>query len=66
MNWLYYRTKRNIMVAIVFHVTGNLFNELFATHPDSKVIQTVVLLIVAAVVVLKERKLFFDRVLTET
>ena len=61
MNWLYFRTGRNIMVAIVFHITANLSNELFATHPDSKVIQTVVLLIVSIVVVLKERKLFFDR-----
>jgi len=29
------------MVAIVFHITAVYFNEIFATHPDSKTTQTV-------------------------
>jgi membrane protease YdiL (CAAX protease family) len=64
MNWLFYRTGRNIVVAIVFHITAGYFNEIFATHPDSKIIQTVILLVVAAFVVVKERRLFFERGLT--
>lgn len=64
MNWLYYRTGRNILIAIVFHVTAGYFNEIFATHPDSKIIQTVLLLALTTVVVLKERRLFFDRQVT--
>jgi len=61
MNWLYYKTKRNILVAIVFHITAVCFNEMFATHPDSKVIQTGLLLILSAVLVIKERRFFFQR-----
>jgi len=61
MNWLYYKTNRNILVAVVFHITAGLFNELFAPHPDSKIIQTVLLVIVATVVVVKDRKMFFQR-----
>jgi len=61
MNWLYYRTNRNILVPIVFHFTAGYFNEIFATHPDSKCIQTVLLLIVSAIVVVKERDLFFRK-----
>jgi len=61
MNWLYYRTNRNILVAVVLHLAANLFNEIFAVHPDSKVIQTGLLLVVCAVVIVKERKMFFDR-----
>ena len=61
MNWLYYKTKRNILVAIVFHITAVCFNEMFATHPDSKVIQTGLLLIPSAVLVIKERRFFFQR-----
>ena len=61
MNWLYYKTNRNILVAIVFHITAGYFNEIFATHPDSKCIQTVILLMVSAVVVVRERKLFFEK-----
>jgi membrane protease YdiL (CAAX protease family) len=61
MNWLYYRTGRNIWIACIFHVTAGGFNELFATHPDSKVIQTAILLVVSAFVVVRERRLFFNR-----
>ena len=61
MNWLYYRTNRSILVAIVFHITAGVFNELFATHPDSKVIQTALLLILSVVVVVKDKELFLRR-----
>jgi hypothetical protein len=36
-------------------------NEIFATHPDSKVIQTVLLLIITIVVLLKEKEMFFRK-----
>ena len=65
MNWLYYKTNRNILVAAVFHITAGYFNEIFATHPDSKCIQTVILLIISAVVVIKERELFFRKELND-
>lgn len=61
MNWLYYKTGRNIIVAIIFHITAGFFNELFAPHPDSKIIQTILLSIAAIIVVIKEKELFFDR-----
>lgn len=61
MNWLYYKTGRNIVVAIVFHITAGYFNEIFATHPDSKIIQTILLLILASIIVVKQRDFFFRR-----
>ena len=61
MNWLYYKTGRNIVIAIVFHITAGYFNEIFATHPDSKIIQTILLLGLATAIVLKERGFFFQR-----
>jgi membrane protease YdiL (CAAX protease family) len=61
MNWLYFRTGRNIAVAFVFHVMANIANEFFQTHPDSKVIQTGLLLIGSAIVIWKERGLFFGK-----
>jgi membrane protease YdiL (CAAX protease family) len=60
MNWLYYKTGRSLLSPIVFHITAGYFNEIFSTHPDSKVIQTGLLIIVAIFIVLKERWLFFD------
>lgn len=61
MNWLYYKTGRNILIAIVFHITAGYFNEIFATHPDSKIIQTIVLFVLAIVIVSKEKNFFFQR-----
>lgn len=60
MNWLYFKTGRNIWVAVLFHITAGFFNELFATHPMSKVIQTILLLILSTVILIKERQLFFQ------
>lgn len=59
MNWLYFKTGRSIMVVIIFHITAGFFNEIFATHPMSKVIQTVLLLILSIIILYKERDLFF-------
>ena len=61
MNWLYYKTGRNILVAIVFHITAGYFNEIFATHPDSKIIQTALLSVLAVGIVLKEKDFFFQK-----
>lgn len=61
MNWLYYRTGRSVLAAVVFHIMAGYFNEIFATHPDSKIIQTGLLTALAGYILLKERRLFFDR-----
>ena len=61
MNWLYYRGGRSIILAIVFHAVANVGNELFQTHPDTKAIQTLLLILVCVVVVRRERKLFFSK-----
>ena len=58
MNWLYYRGARSVLVAIVFHLAANFGNELFHTHPDTKVIQTALLLALSVVVVWRDRELF--------
>ncbi len=59
MNWLYYKTNRNILITIFFHLSANISNEIFATHPDSKVIQTIILSIITIIVLIKEKDLFF-------
>lgn len=65
MNWLYYKTNRNILVTIVLHLFANVFNELFATHPDSKIIQTVLLTGLTAYVLISEREFFFNNAYRE-
>jgi uncharacterized protein len=60
MNWLYYKTGRNILVAVVMHLNANLFNEIFATHPDSKIIQTALLCLLAITLLYFQRDFFFN------
>ncbi len=61
MNWLYDKSGRNIMVAILLHLTANLFNEIFATHPDSKVIQTGLLFLLSISLLIHDREIFFGK-----
>ncbi|MBL6999723.1 MAG: CPBP family intramembrane metalloprotease [Gammaproteobacteria bacterium] len=61
MNWLYYKTGRNILVAVMLHLSANVFNEIFATHPDSKVIQTGLLLVLTVYLLFTQRELFFSK-----
>lgn len=61
MNWLYYRAGRSIWIAVLFHVTSGLFNELFSPDPMTKVVQTGLLYVLAAIVVMREKELFLTR-----
>ena len=65
MNWLYYKNNRNILIPVAFHLCANVANEMFATHPDSKVIQTGIFAILAGYILWSERKMFFTKTLEE-
>ncbi|MGW9686466.1 CPBP family intramembrane glutamic endopeptidase [Flagellimonas sp. 2504JD1-5] len=58
MNWLYYKCNRSILATIVFHISAGLFNEIFATEPMSKVIQTG-LLIAFSIFLVKSDSTYF-------
>jgi membrane protease YdiL (CAAX protease family) len=59
MNWLYYKSNRNILIPIIFHITAGYFNEIFSTHPMSKVIQTGLLIILSIYMISKDKQFFF-------
>lgn len=59
MNWLYVKTNRNIIVPIIFHISAGFFNEIFATDPDSKIIQTCLLIVISLFVIIKNTEMFF-------
>lgn len=60
MNWLYLKNARNIWIAVAFHLCANLGNEIFATHPDSKIIQTGLFALILAGLIAKEKNLFLQ------
>ena len=57
MNWLCPKNARNIWIAVVFHLCANLGNEIFATHPDSKIIQTGLFALIFPGLMVKEKAL---------
>jgi membrane protease YdiL (CAAX protease family) len=59
-NWIYYKTNRNMFLVVAFHLLAGFSNEIFQTHPDSKVIQTVLLLILSIVIICREKEFFFS------
>ncbi len=61
MSWIYYRCRRSTLSAIMFHFAGNMSGELFHMTLSTRVIQTVLGFLFAALVVWAERDLFFQR-----
>jgi len=60
-NWLYYKTSRTVLIVVILHLTADVFAEIFNTHPMSKVIQTIILVLVAVVIVCRNYDFFFKR-----
>ena len=60
MNWIYYKANRNIILPIIFHIAAGYFNEVFATHPMSKVIQTCFLIVFSLYIILNDKAFFFN------
>ncbi|MDF2626491.1 MAG: hypothetical protein K0R39_322 [Symbiobacteriaceae bacterium] len=58
MNWIYYRNGRSTLAAILFHIMMVLTAEAFLVQESVKFIQTGVLLVVAAGLVLYDRTFF--------
>lgn len=65
MNWIYYKTGRSIVLAMIFHASGNFASEIFLTHPDTKIIFTLVLLVFSGFLIYRDRPLFFGKSVTE-
>mgnify|MGYP000163598250 CR=1 FL=1 len=61
MNWLYYKSNRNILITIVFHISAGYFNEIFATDPMSKVIQTGLLILFSIYIIINDKAFFINQ-----
>lgn len=60
INWLYYKNNRSILAAAVAHSAGNAGGVLIAAAPTTDLISTGVFLVVAAAIVLLDRKHFSE------
>ena len=67
MNWIYYKTRRNIILPVIIHISAGYFNEIFQTHPMSKLIQTCLLIVFGIYIILKDKAFFFSKeIITES
>jgi membrane protease YdiL (CAAX protease family) len=58
MSWIYYRTNRSTLSAILFHFAGNAAGEIFSLSLPTRVIQTALCTLVAVLIVISEWTLF--------
>jgi hypothetical protein len=60
MNYLYYKNRRSIFLVALFHILVNYSSELFEANQVSKCIFTLVLAVVAAIIVIRNKSFFFQ------
>ena len=60
-DWIFYKNNRSTLSAILFHFSVNFSGELLQFDPFTKVIQAILLIAIAALIVVKDRKMFFTK-----
>ncbi len=59
--WVYVKNNRSMLATATFHLFLNIMQEKIAITPETKCIETVVLFAVSAIVVLKNKDMFFEK-----
>ena len=59
--WVYVKNKRSMLATIIFHLFLNVMQEKIAMTPETKCIETVFVFVTAAIVVVTNKKLFFEK-----
>ena len=59
--WVYVKNGRSMLASILFHLFVNFFQEKIALTQNTKCIETCVLAIAAAIIVLTNRDMFFEK-----
>ncbi len=65
INWLYYRNNRSIVACFLFHLSANVAMSVIPAEPFTKCIVTLLMLVIAGVIILLDRNLFFDLAVPE-
>jgi len=61
ISWICIKNRRSIPAAIVFHFLVNISQEILNISQTTKCIETVVLIIVAAIIITYDKELFFSK-----
>ena len=60
ITWVYLASDRSILACMIFHLFVNFMQEKIAMTPETKCVETIVVTAAAAVIVLKNREMFFE------
>lgn len=59
--WVYVRNNRSMLACIIFHLFVNTMQEKIAMTPETKCIETIIVTIVAAIIVMTNKDMFFEK-----
>lgn len=59
--WVYVKNNRSMLATATFHLFLNVMQEKIAITPETKCIETIVLFAVAAIIVFKNKDMFFEK-----
>lgn len=59
--WVYVKNNRSMLACIIFHLFVNTMQEKIAMTPQTKCVETIVVFAAAAIVVLTNREMFFEK-----
>ena len=60
ITWVYLASDRSVLACMIFHLFVNFMKEKIAMTPETKCVETIVVFIAAAVIVMKNRDMFFE------
>lgn len=59
--WVYVKNNRSMLACIVFHLFVNTMQEKIAMTPQTKCVETIIIFVAAALVVLTNKEMFFEK-----
>lgn len=60
ITWVYLASDRSILACMVFHLFVNFMQERIAMTPETKCVETIVMIVAAAIIVLANKEMFFE------
>ena len=60
ITWVYLASNRSILACMVFHLFVNFMQEKIAMTPETKCVETIVVVIATAVIVIAKKDMFFE------
>ena len=61
ITWVYLASNRSILACIIFHLFVNFMQEKIAMTPETKCVETIVVLIATVIIVIAKKDMFFEK-----